>query len=308
MNTDADPLVVDHLSVRYGRVTAVDDVSFTVPRGEVYALLGRNGAGKSSTIQCLVGQRRAAAGVCRLLGQDSWKRRRRIMEKVGVVPETPDIPPGATAVELGRFLGRIRPVWNADEYAQRLERVRVPCRLPAGSLSKGQRRQLALAAVLAAEPEVLVLDDPTLGLDAVVRRTLLEELVGELADRGTTVLVTTHDLTGIEGIADRVGIMQHGDLVYDETMDGLKDRFRRLRCVLSNGCSTAEVEHALERLEPAAARVVGAGVDAVIGLVDDEAVRVFRETTGIAEVELEPLGLEEIFVALCGDDDKGGEQ
>ena len=97
MNTEADPLVVDHLSVRYGRVTAVDDVSFTVPRGEVYALLGRNGAGKSSTIQCLVGQRRAAAGVCRLLGQDSWKRRRRIMEKVGVVPETPDIPPGATA-------------------------------------------------------------------------------------------------------------------------------------------------------------------------------------------------------------------
>ena len=307
MNTDADPLVVDHLSVRYGRVTAVDDVSFTVPKGEVYALLGRNGAGKSSTIQCLVGQRRAAAGVCRLLGQDSWKRRRRIMEKVGVVPETPDIPPGATAVELGRFLGRIRPVWNADEYAQRLERVRVPCRLPAGRLSKGQRRQLALAAVLAAEPEVLVLDDPTLGLDAVVRRTLLEELVGELADRGTTVLVTTHDLSGIEGIADKVGIMQHGKLVYDETMDGLKARFRRLRCVRHQGTSAEAVRAALEPLDVAASRFVGAAVDAVIGRVDQGAVAAFKAAVSVDDIEVEPMSLEEIFVALCGDEN-GGDQ
>ena len=307
MNTDADPLVVDHLSVRYGRVTAVADVSFTVPKGEVYALLGRNGAGKSSTIQCLVGQRRAAAGVCRLLGQDSWKRRRRIMEKVGVVPETPDIPPGATAVELGRFLGRIRPVWNADEYAQRLERVRVPCRLPAGRLSKGQRRQLALAAVLAAEPEVLVLDDPTLGLDAVVRRTLLEELVGELADRGTTVLVTTHDLSGIEGIADKVGIMQHGKLVYDETMDGLKARFRRLRCVRHQGTSAEAVRAALEPLDVAASRFVGAAVDAVIGRVDQGAVAAFKAAVGVDDIEVEPMSLEEIFVALCGDEN-GGDQ
>ncbi len=305
MNTDAEPLVVDHLSVRYGRVTAVEDVSFTVPRGEVYALLGRNGAGKSSTIQCLVGQRRAAAGECRLLGLDSWKRRRRIMEKVGVVPETPDIPPGASAVELGRFLGRIRPVWNADEFAARLERVRVPRRLPAGRLSKGQRRQLALAAVLAAQPEVLILDDPTLGLDAVVRRTLLEELVGELADRGTTVFVTTHDLMGIEAIADRVGIMQRGRLVYDETMDGLKSRFRRLRGVLKDGVSADQVESALQPLEPAVIRLVGAGVDVVIGRRDPAALARFKETVGITDLEVESLSLEEIFVALCGDEDGG---
>lgn len=308
MNTTANPVIVDHLTVRYGKATAVDDVSFSVESGQVYALLGRNGAGKSSTISCLVGQRKAASGECRIFDMDTWRSRRHVMARVGVVPETPDIPPGASARELGRFLGRIRPVWNALDYEGRLERVGVPRRLPSGSLSKGQRRQLALAAALATEPEVLILDDPTLGLDAVVRRTLLEELVGELADRGTTVLVTTHDLTGIEGIADRVGIMQQGRLVYDEPMDGLKERFRRLRCVLSNGCSAAEVEHALKPLEPAAVRVVGAGVDAVIGRANHDAVRVFREITGIAEVEIEPLGLEEIFVALCGDDDKGGEQ
>jgi ABC-2 type transport system ATP-binding protein len=305
MSVSTEPIAVDHLQVRYGRVTAVDDVCFEVGRSEVYALLGRNGAGKSSTIQCLVGQRKAAAGGCRLLGLDAWQKRRKIMERVCVVPETPDLPPGINAVELGRLLRRIRPVWNQDDFDARLERVSVPRRLPAQRLSKGQRRQLVLAAALAAEPEVLILDDPTLGLDAVVRRTLLEELVGELADRGTTILVTTHDLAGIEGIADRVGIMREGRLVLDETMEDLKSRFRRLRCSCGDGAARDAVRAALERLEVAESRLVGARVDAVVGRADGASVAAFREAVEVGELEIEPLSLEDIFVALCGDEEGG---
>jgi len=305
MTTTDPPMVVDGLSVRYGRTIAVDDVSFSVARGEVYALLGRNGAGKSSTISCLVGQRKAAAGECRLLGLDAWKQRRRAMQRVGIVPETPDIPPGACAMELGRFLGRVRPVFDHSDFARRLERVGVPQRTPAKSLSKGQRRQLALAAVLAATPEVLILDDPTLGLDAVVRRTLLEELVGELADRGTTVLVTTHDLTGIEGIADRVGIMTRGRLGLDETMASIKDRFRRLRCIRTDGTTADDFEKTLAPLAPVQVHHAGVGVDAIVGRADERAVAQFRDRTDVREVELEPLPLEEIFVALCGADEGG---
>jgi len=307
MKSDADPLVVDNLTVRYGKTTAVDDVGFSVAKGAVYALLGRNGAGKSSTIQCLVGQRKAASGECRIFGIDTWRRRRHVMTRTSVVPETPDLPPGASAIELGRFLGRIRPVWNADDYQARLDRVGVPQKTPSQQLSKGQRRQLALAAALAAEPEVLILDDPTLGLDAVVRRTLLEELVGELADRGTTVLVTTHDLTGIEGIADRVGIMQHGKLVYDETMDELKKRFRRLRFIRAEAMEVDEVQAALDPLDVADCRFVGAAVDAVVGRADHARVSAFMEAVGLSDLEIEPLSLEEIFVALCGDE-TGGEK
>jgi len=305
MNTTADPLVVDHLTVRYGKTIAVDDLSLSVARGEVYTLLGRNGAGKSSTISCLVGQRKGVSGTCRVFGIDAWRGRRQLMARVGVVPETPDIPPGATARELGRFLGRVRPVWNAADYEERLDRVGVPRRLPSRSLSKGQRRQLALAAALATEPEVLILDDPTLGLDAVVRRALFEELVGELADRGTTVFVTTHDLNGIEGIADRVGIMQHGRLVHDETMETLKERFRRLRFVRNEATTTDAVEQALSHLEPVETRFVGAGVDAVIGRAEHRVVTEFMNRMGVDELEIEPLSLEEIFVALCGDDEGG---
>ena len=110
MTSDNRPVDVEHLTVRYGRTTAVDDVSFGIETGEVYALLGRNGAGKSSTISCLVGQRKAVAGGCRIFGIDSWKGRRHVMGRLGLVPETPDIPPGASALELGRFLGRAADV------------------------------------------------------------------------------------------------------------------------------------------------------------------------------------------------------
>ena len=139
----------------------------------------------------------------------------------------------------------------------------------------------------------------------MVRRTLLEELVGELADRGTTILVTTHDLAGIEGIADRVGIMQQGRLVYDETMEGLKARFRRLRCVRGAATSTEAIETALARLEVAEVRHVAAVVDAVVGRADEAAVAGLREAVDISNLELEALSLEEIFVALCGDEAGG---
>ncbi len=299
MTTASQPLVVDGLTVRYGRTVAVDGVSFSVGEGQVYALLGRNGAGKSSTIACLAGQRRAVRGSCRLLGLDAWRRRRLVMERVGIVPETPDLPPGSTAVELGRFLGRVRRRWNAADYAARIERVGVPPKLPVQKLSKGQRRQLALAAVLAASPEVLILDDPTLGLDAVVRRTLLAELVGELADRGSTVLVTTHDLAGVEGIADRVGIMTGGRLVLDEPLDAVKARFRRLRFVRRQDACDGAVRTALEPMEPAALRLVGQRVDAVVGRAGGAAVAAVHEIA-VSQVEVEPLSLEKIFVALCG--------
>ena len=112
----------------------------------------------------------------------------------------------------------------------RLERTRVPVDVPFGQLSKGQKGAVMLALALGHAPELLVLDDPTLGLDVVARRMLYDELIGELADRGTTVLLTTHDLAGVEVLADRVGILNGAKLVVDESLDALKGRFRRIRC------------------------------------------------------------------------------
>lgn len=217
-------VTIEGLTVRYGRDTVVDDVSLRIPAGSVYALLGLNGAGKSSLVRCLLGQRRPDAGRVLLFGHDTWRERKRVMLRTGVVPEDPDGSPALTAAELARFCSRLYPRWNVADVDERIRRIGAPVDLPFGRMSKGQKKLVSLALALGHSPELLVLDDPTLGLDVPARRTLFEELIGELADSGTTVLLTTHDLAGIEGIADRVGILVNGRLVVDEPMEALKAR------------------------------------------------------------------------------------
>jgi len=296
---------VEGLTVRYGRLTAVSDLSFAVERGSVYALLGRNGSGKSSTVTCLLGHRRPASGRALLFGRDAWACRRRAMLRLGFVPETPDLPPDSTAEHIARFASRLYPRWDDADFAGRLERFRVPQRVPVARLSKGQRRLVALALALAPAPELLVLDDPTLGLDAVARRTLLEEIVGELADRGTTVIVTTHDLAGIEAIADHVGILREGRLLVDEPLESLKMRFRRLRWSTPPGADAEAVDAALALADPVVTRKAAGLFEVVAADWNDEALARLTGELG-AGLRVEPMSLEEIFVALCGDDAGGG--
>jgi ABC-2 type transport system ATP-binding protein len=214
------------LVVRHGGTVAVGGVSLEVPEGSVYALLGRNGAGKSSLVRCLLGQHPAARGAVRLFGRDPWRERAALMADVGVVPETPDAPPAMTALALLRFDARLYRRHDLAAALVRLERFGVPADRPFGSLSKGQRAQVALALALAHSPTLLVLDDPTLGLDPVARRALYDELIGDLADRGTTVFLTSHDLDGVERIADRVGVLRSGKLVVQDELESLKRTFR----------------------------------------------------------------------------------
>jgi ABC-2 type transport system ATP-binding protein len=215
-------LEADGLTIRYDRTTVVEGLSLVVPRGSVYALLGRNGAGKSSLLRVLLGQRPAAVGRVLLLGEDPWPHRTRLMARVGVVPEQPDAPPEMTPAQLSAFCGRLHARWDAGMVAERLRRFEVPLHISFGSLSKGQRGAVSLALALGHAPELLLLDDPTLGLDVVARDAVFQEVIGDLADRGTTAFVTTHDLRAIEGIADHVAILHGGRLVLAGALEALK--------------------------------------------------------------------------------------
>jgi ABC-type multidrug transport system ATPase subunit len=210
------------LTVRYGNQLVLDGVSLSVARGSVYALLGRNGVGKSSLLRCLLGQQKPSAGEARLFGQDAWRGRLGLMERVGYVPEEPDAPPELAARELALFCGRLNVRWNQGAVVARLERFRVPLGTAFRSLSKGQKGAVMLALALGHDPELLLLDDPTLGLDVVARRAVFGEPIGELADRNTTVVVTTHDLAGVEGVADRIGILYANRLVLEGELEALK--------------------------------------------------------------------------------------
>jgi ABC-2 type transport system ATP-binding protein len=217
-------LSTHNLTVRYGARTIVSDVSLEVPVGSVYALLGRNGSGKTSLIRCLLGQQKPEAGSAALFGRDAWRHRAALMARVGVVPETPDAPPDTTAAALVDFCAALQPVFDRTSVAERLRRFEIPPATRFGALSRGQRGAVMLALALAGNPELLVLDDPTLGLDAVARAWFFDELIGELADRGTTVFITTHDLSGIEGLATHVGFLVGGRLSLQDELEALKGR------------------------------------------------------------------------------------
>ena len=303
--SDQTVMELEGLTVRYGRLTAVDNVSLAVPPGSVYALLGRNGSGKSSTVRCLLGQRRASGGGARIFGLDAWRDRRRAMVRVGAVPENPDVPPTTTAEKVERFMASVTPRWNGQEFFSRLEGFSVPRRQRFDRLSKGQQRQLALALALSSSPELLVLDDPTLGLDAVARRDLYEELIGDLADRGTTVFLTTHDLAGVEGIADRVGVLEDGSLLVDESVETLKARFCRLVWTETPDVSPERIEVGLQHLDLIASDAAGGATSAVVGGFSEVGFGRFRDEAPVEVTRVEPLSLEEIFIALCGNNGGG---
>lgn len=274
---------VDGVSIRYGSKTVLEGVSFQVARGSVYALLGRNGSGKSSLVRTLLGIQRSAMGHSIILGEDGWKNRTSILARVGFVAEDDEVERAMTVKQLAEFHRRLYPRWNALTLASRLDHLEVQNTARLGELSKGQRRQVLLSVALACEPELLVLDDPTLGLDVVGRKDLYDSLLAELADRETTTLITSHDLAGIEGIADRVGILAGKKLILDEDLETMKSRFRRIR----RAQTTASPQH----LEVVRSQRWGEWVEDVVtnygfNLPEEES------------FEAVPMSLEEIFIAV----------
>jgi ABC-2 type transport system ATP-binding protein len=291
--TQANAVQAEDVTIRYGKRTALDQVTLSVAPGSVYALLGRNGAGKSSLVRALLGHLRADAGRVELFGEDAWKRRRHLMERVGVVPEEADAPPDMRVRDLGWFSSRLYARWSEAAFTQRTARFGIDAKSRFGDLSKGQKKQVALALALAASPELLLLDDPTLGLDVVARKSLFEEVIADLADRGLTVLITTHDLGGVESIADRVGILSGGRMVLDEETETLKARFRRIRF------ATQPIALATSKLT--AVRKWGSGTEAVMSNYDDVAFERLREEARLPVADVSPMSLEEIFIAVAGE-------
>jgi ABC-2 type transport system ATP-binding protein len=293
------------LVVRYDarpqRAPALDGVGFTVETGAVFALLGRNGSGKSTLVRTLLGQRRPDAGTVRVDGLDPWHERARLMARLGATPELPDAPPALAVTAIERWTAPLYPRWDHAAFAARLTRFEVPPQARFGELSRGQKALVSLALALAPRPELLVLDDPTLGLDVVARRSLSEELIGELADRGTTVFLTTHDLSGFEGILTHAAILKEGRLVLDEEMDTLKSRFRRIRYANRITETRTVFGNELDAFDAVRVQARGWGIDAVVSNFRDEAFEQFLTMDGIEDAEAAPMSLEEIFVAVAGE-------
>ncbi len=213
-------IVVDDLRKHYGTVAAVDGVSFQVAQGEVYGLLGHNGAGKSTTVEILEGHRTASSGAVSVLGLDPASAGREMRDRIGIVLQTSSVETQLTVREALRFYGscyrRRRSIDDVVEMVGLTEKADERI----GTLSGGLRRRLDLGLGIIGTPELLFLDEPTTGFDPVARRQSWE-LVQRLCDGGTTVLLTTHYLDEAEHLADRVGVLANGRMVAEGTPEQL---------------------------------------------------------------------------------------
>lgn len=215
-----DAIVVDHFSKSYGSNRVVSDLSFSVRRGEIFALLGPNGAGKTTTIETLEGYRAPDQGQVRVLGCDPIREASQLKPHIGVMLQQDGLYPGLTAREaLQLFAGYYRQPQPVDALLERVglsSAGKTRCR----RLSGGQKRRLALAIALVGSPALVFLDEPTAGMDPQARLATWE-IVRDLKRGGATVLLTTHLMDEAERLADRVAIIDHGQLIALDTPGGL---------------------------------------------------------------------------------------
>jgi ABC-2 type transport system ATP-binding protein len=217
---------------RYGAFEAVRELSLTAQAGAITGFLGQNGAGKSSTIRMLLGMMRPSAGTGRVLGHDisdgaaSLEMRRR----VAYVAEDKRLYDYMTVGQLIAFTRAFYPTWRADLERRLLDTFRLPLDRPTRKLSKGMRTQTALLLAFARGAELLILDEPTEGLDPVATEKVLQ-LVVALAAEGTSIFFSSHQIAEVEQVADRVLMIERGRLVLDASLDAVREDFRRVSAV-----------------------------------------------------------------------------
>jgi len=303
---------VQHLTKRYGPITAVDDVSFTVQRGEILGFLGPNGAGKTTTMRVLTGYMPPTDGKAIVAGYDVFEQPIEAKRRTGYLPETPPLYPDMTVRDYLSFVARIKGVARGERTArvnEMMEKTRVSdvANRHCGKLSKGYRQRVGLAQALMHNPDVLILDEPTAGLDPkqiIETRQLIKALAGD-----HTIILSTHILPEVSQTCQRVVIINRGRVVAVDTPDNLTSRLRGSETMyLQIDAGGADVASVLQRVSGVTRVAVADSKQQTVGYeVDSEAGRDVRRELAAAVVgrgwgllEMRPMrmSLEEIFLSL----------
>ncbi|HXU82770.1 MAG TPA: ABC transporter ATP-binding protein [Polyangia bacterium] len=230
MSSVAEPVVaLRGLSKRYGAVEALRGLDLTVERGQVYGFLGRNGAGKSTALRVIMGITHPSGGQVALFGQPLVGEDPAVRRRIGYVAQEQSFYGWMTPLRLGQFVAGFYPTWDDVEYRRLLALLEVPADRRIATFSGGNHAKLALAVALAHRPELLVLDEPTAGMDAVARREFLELVRAQAQRAGRTTLFSSHLIDEVELAADTVGIVDGGRMLWEGPPADLQATVRRLR-------------------------------------------------------------------------------
>lgn len=270
-----------------------------VPKGCVYGFLGRNGSGKTTFIQLLLGTLRPRVGDVRVLGRQVHTEAIAIRKRIGYVPQEDDFDPDMKVASMLKFISKFYPEnWDDDFVQQLLDRFEVPEGKRIGQLSKGLRGRLALVASLGNQPDLLILDEPTAGLDPVVRRDFLEVIVDFMASGERTVFFSSHLLNEVERMADHVAIVDRGSILLETSVSQLKARLARYVMRFEQAPNQLRIPNAVSCRRIGEAWHVAAWVDNA-----DDRLRLEESLKATCPVDMTSAesDLESIFVDLVGE-------
>ncbi|MFZ2956071.1 MAG: ABC transporter ATP-binding protein [Candidatus Ozemobacteraceae bacterium] len=287
------PLLVSDLKKSFGRRTVLDKISFHIERGQVVGLLGRNGAGKSTLFHIMHGLLAPDAGRVEICGIDPFLDPTAARCKVGWVSEECHFPIWMTCADLEYFLKPFFPSWDSPTLATLVKDLDIPVDQPNGEMSKGSRRKLMLVLALAPKPDVLLLDEPLAGLDLVVRDQILSTLIKTMAEAGQTILLSSHEITLLEGVCDRLLLLSGKHLAIDDSIESLKKRVRRVVATLA-----APVTALPSHPDILSAHGHGCELDLVVRAGDDQSALALLANLQVRESRVSGLSLPEIFTHL----------
>lgn len=295
MGSDQRPAIeTRELKKRYGKHIAVDGLTMKVPEGSVFAFLGRNGAGKTTTIRMLLDLLDRTSGSASILGMDTAKQALEIRRHIGYVAEGQRMYDWMRVDEIIWFCKGFYPSWD-DKFCMELQKkLELPGDRRVGEISRGMQAKLGLLLAMSYRPELLILDEPTAGLDVVVRRDFLEGVIELIQNEGRTVFFSSHIVHEVERVADWVGIIDAGKLIYCAPMEQLKSEVKRIALSFDTMPSTFSTIPGVLITEvdrrQAAVAVQGFGKSTL------DAVKALHPK----DIRVDDLGLEDIFVSMVG--------
>jgi len=281
----------DNVSRSFGDQIALQNVSYEVEPGTVFALLGENGAGKTTSIKMMLGMCEPNRGTVSVMGLDPMRQGKDIRKVIGYVPEQSSLYDWMTVREVGWFAAGFYPGGYQQDYDQLIENFGLSPSQKIKNLSKGMRAKVVLALAMSHHPPLLILDEPTSGLDTLVRREFLESMV-DLTAQGQTVFLSSHQIPEVERVADVVAIMKQGQLLLVEPLAELKDDCREIIVTFDN-----QVDIGLIPGRIVDHRVTGRQCVCLVRSRDEEPFYRLQDNSGVRTVDVRRPSLEDIFVA-----------
>ena len=281
-------LELKNVTKTFGNFKALDELTMTVPRGSVYGLVGPNGAGKSTAIRHLTGIYVPDSGEITMEGQPIYENPA-VKARIGYIPDEIFYFPAATLEDMRKFYAGLYPDFDQDLFERLYTVFDLPRKGPIRRFSKGMQKQAAFHLALCCRPDVLILDEPVDGLDPVMRRQVMSLILSDVAERGTTVLISSHNLRELEDVCDHVGIMNRGRMLLERSLADMQGATHKLQIA-------GDVPQGLEILHESASGRLKTCV--VRGAADEIAQKVAE--TNPAYFDVLPLSLEEIFIYELG--------